>query len=584
MLDALGRLAVAGARCDVAAAHPGRGRLALPGYAFERRRHWAGGVAAAGDPLIGVRRPETGAIVYEATWSPGAAGVLRDHTVHGRVVVSGAVTSAAALAALRAAGVEGRRVVEAVEFTAPLTLDGPRRVELRLVARGGGHDFEVATLDPRRLHLRGRIGHHETPPPPPVELAAVRARCVETIAGDDFYARFWDPARHHLGPSYRLIQTIWRRDGEALARLRPPPADPGLDAARAAEIGAAEVAGQLLMPAVPDFERVFAAVGHTFLGAGMARSVEHGAGPAVWVYARLGHVDEGGFGGDVALLAADGAVCVSFEGLAVRRITEAVVRPTAAAFELGPVDGRRARLLAHLRGAVTALAGTADPDVDAPLSQLGFDSLMTLDLAERLAGAGLAVGAADALRDLSLAELVDRALATAAAVAARRSSARVRRSCADDARRGGGATMSRRRGDDGAAHARGGSRRARAHPPPSRGPATRDDGPWRGSARAAARGASSASRTPAPGRSRSRRGALICRPRSRPTPPRCPATPAGRRARRSRRSRRSSPTSSPGCGRCSIGRLSCSARASAGASPSSWRARSTARGCGGRRA
>ncbi|MCB9528836.1 MAG: acyltransferase domain-containing protein [Myxococcales bacterium] len=238
MLDALGRLAVAGARC----ASPPRTRAAggsrcrvMPSSGA---RHWAGArrapTSAAGDPLIGVRRPETGAIVYEATWSPGgAAGVLRDHTVHGRVVVSGAVTSAAALAALRAAGVEGRRVVEAVEFTAPLTLDGPRRVELRLVARGGGHDFEVATLDPRRLHLRGRIGHHETPPPPPVELAAVRARCVETIAGDDFYARFWDPARHHLGPSYRLIETIWRRDGEALARLRPPPADPGLDATRA---------------------------------------------------------------------------------------------------------------------------------------------------------------------------------------------------------------------------------------------------------------------------------------------------------------------------------------------------------------
>lgn len=95
-------------------------------------------------------------------------------------------------------------------------------------------------------------------------------------------------ARRTLGTSRSRTAVLGReRDrGEALARLRPPPG--GEDGELSTSIGFAEATGQLLMPAVPDFEVVFGARGDTFLGSGMARSVQYGpALGAAWIHARL---------------------------------------------------------------------------------------------------------------------------------------------------------------------------------------------------------------------------------------------------------------------------------------------------------
>jgi hypothetical protein len=49
------------------------------------------------------------------------------------------------------------------------------------------------------------------------DLDAVRARCVDTMEGDTFYGQCWRAGEHELGPSFRTIMRLWRRDGEALA-------------------------------------------------------------------------------------------------------------------------------------------------------------------------------------------------------------------------------------------------------------------------------------------------------------------------------------------------------------------------------
>ena len=446
LLTALGQLAVCGARVDLAAASRGRRRVALPTYPFERRRAWIGPggrsgreAAAAAPPLLGRRlAAAAGEALHEAEWRADGPAVLRDHTVFGRCVVSGAVACSVALAAARALDGDRRFALEGIEFRAPLILpaQGGLTVRTRLTRRDDHLEFTVESQDGARVrvHVTGRISPTGDPPPPARELAAIRERCPEQLAGDDFYQRFWRAEQHGLGPSYRTIDRIWRRDGEALARLRPPPGAPeGPEGELWAAICFAEATGQLLLPAVPDHETVFLARGDTFLGSGMTRSVQHGPSlaPAAWIHARLDAADADGFVGEVVILDEHGRVLVAMEGLGVRRIDPEQLRRaserTAAADARhvleAPVTDRPRRLRAWLTDTVAALVGGDDGplDRDLPLARLGFDSLMTVDLLERLDDALGVRLPPDALREQTLAglaEQVQRALAVPAVPAA----------------------------------------------------------------------------------------------------------------------------------------------------------------------
>ena len=56
--------------------------------------------------------------------------------------------------------------------------------------------------------------------PPTGEPAdVIRARCPDAWTGERLYARLADQGIE-LGPSFRGISRLWRRDGEALARDR----------------------------------------------------------------------------------------------------------------------------------------------------------------------------------------------------------------------------------------------------------------------------------------------------------------------------------------------------------------------------
>ena len=48
----------------------------------------------------------------------------------------------------------------------------------------------------------------------------IQSRCAEKISGTSFYSRL---ARHGLeyGPAFQKVTDVWRRDGEAIARMTP---------------------------------------------------------------------------------------------------------------------------------------------------------------------------------------------------------------------------------------------------------------------------------------------------------------------------------------------------------------------------
>ncbi|PRQ04163.1 Erythronolide synthase, modules 3 and 4 [Enhygromyxa salina] len=454
MLESLAVLVVGGLEPGWdAVLSPGR-RVALPPTPFRRRRHWlparAGlargpqpGRAAALEredpdhPLLGRRcadAPERGA-AFEAWLRADGPAVLRDHRVYDRVVVSGAVHAAMIEQALALVhGAEARFEICEVEFRAPLLLpeDGEVRVRLELLDpdpntarsevtlfalddRGGVVTITHAWAEPRAAE----------PAPPAQTLATLGQRWTETLAGDAFYTRFFRSGEHELGPSFRTITAIHRRDGEALAQLRPPAVDraEGLDQSLAQAIALSEVYGQILMPAIPDYAATLSSLEHTFLGQGIDRVIDHVGAPARarWAYARLREFDGDQLCGDVSLFDDDGELLSVVEGLRARRVPASFLRLRLAAaaaavpsFDLDALERarpeqRRGLLAAYVVGRIVAVVG-GEPSFagDEPLASLGFDSLMIVELHRDLR-LGLAVDPPPAatLLGASVDELVD---------------------------------------------------------------------------------------------------------------------------------------------------------------------------------
>jgi acyl transferase domain-containing protein len=422
-----------------------RRKLALPTYPFQRRRHWldadenqppkpppatAASMAAAGS-LLGRRlhSPALSATVFETELSAAALPALRDHRLYGEPVVSGVLHLSLVSAAMQELATPLRGLVfQGIQFLQPLILPetGTRTVQTLLSADpSGSTSFQLlsfAESDPGAgaaprfvVHSCGQVRPLSAedgggPMDAAGRIAALKQRCVEERDGADFYARLWRLDEHYLGPSYRTIERIFRRDGEALVLLqlpadevlRPPgSSDPiALPFLRLVSIG--EVYGQALMPALPDYERIALHPDSTFVGQGLDRSWEllGQAHRARYCHALLRGLSDDELCGDVWLLDAEGQVLGAAEGLRVRRVDRALVRQAVAGlrrrrravvFGRGelqalPADEQRQRLAQYLAERLAEVLGIATETVttDDTLLSLGMDSLMAVELASCL--------------------------------------------------------------------------------------------------------------------------------------------------------------------------------------------------------
>ena len=147
---------------------------------------------------------------------------------------------------------------------------------------------------------------------PPETIAA---SCPDVITGSSFYHRL---AEHGLqyGPGFAAVEQIWRRDGEAVARLTPPDADRH-DFADGRILDACfQVLAATLATTEP--------VRDTYLPVGVTelRTYETSAGGA-WCHAQLRPASDpepDTIEGDVFLLRDDGQMAMSARGLRLRRI------------------------------------------------------------------------------------------------------------------------------------------------------------------------------------------------------------------------------------------------------------------------
>ncbi|MDE0673518.1 MAG: SDR family NAD(P)-dependent oxidoreductase [bacterium] len=222
-----------------------RRRISLPGYPFQRERHWLDPPKrrrpASGHPLLGVRRESArGEVTFETEVFPTDPAWLEDHRVFDRLVAPGALYGAmAATASLVEGG--GPVVMEDMQLHSPLVFsekdsgDGSdaegRRMQVLLedseqAASRLVQVYSRGTEKEWTLHMEGRLSAGAPPAEAGqrVNLEELKARLSPSDVAAYYQAKA--DTGIDLGRSFRTLEAAWSGPGEALAEVALPQ-DPG---------------------------------------------------------------------------------------------------------------------------------------------------------------------------------------------------------------------------------------------------------------------------------------------------------------------------------------------------------------------
>ena len=223
-----------------------RRRISLPGYPFQRERHWIPTArrrrTGAGHPLLGERHESArGDVAYDTEVLPTDPAWLADHRVFGRLLAPGALYGALAASAAVAEG-GGAAIVDEMQLHNPLLFEDDdagtdatpagRKVQVLLDAAGEEAARRVQILskgageDEWTLHAEAQLASGTGAQAPAgarsVDPEALKAgmSAVDVAA---FY-RTKAGAGIELGPSFRTLQAVWARPGEAVGEVVLPAA------------------------------------------------------------------------------------------------------------------------------------------------------------------------------------------------------------------------------------------------------------------------------------------------------------------------------------------------------------------------
>ena len=220
-----------------------RRRVALPAYPFQRERYWIetskGRRSNAGHPFLGTRHDSAdGQIAFDTEVYPSDPAWLNDHRVFGRLIAPGALYGAMAATASLAEGskeaiVEDFRMQNALVFPNEDSEDGSanagRQVQvlldddedgtsgrIRILSRGQGEDGWT-------LHAEGRVPSGAAGPvhaAGPFDADGFKSAlsAIDLAA----YYRAKAAVGIDLGPSFRTLEGLWARRGEAIAEVALP--------------------------------------------------------------------------------------------------------------------------------------------------------------------------------------------------------------------------------------------------------------------------------------------------------------------------------------------------------------------------
>ncbi|MGW9344651.1 SDR family NAD(P)-dependent oxidoreductase [Streptomyces albidoflavus] len=370
LLAALGALHTAGQEIAWDQVLTGGTLLPLPTYAFQRESFWLETTSGTGD----VRH--SGLTPAEHPWLPASLALaggeghlltgrlslaehpwLRDHAVHGTVLVPGTGLLDMALTAARATGADG---VAELTLAQPLVLtDGvPLRVQVRVGAPEDGrrpvgvHSQPETGTDPDAwtLHATGHLTDGEEDGRLPGTLAARLPELgawpvpgAEPLPLDAFYEGLADQGLAY-GPAFRGLTGLARRDGVAYGRIVLP--EPRQQEADAYGIHPALLDAALhVLAAVDTGEAAEGTVPLPFAWSDVRLHAT--GGTALHVRAERTAAAPDGGGHTVSLLVTDpaGQPVLSAAGLEIRRTDAAHLRAAGATapdhlyrFDFQPVD------------------------------------------------------------------------------------------------------------------------------------------------------------------------------------------------------------------------------------------------------
>ena len=220
-----------------------RRRIALPGYPFQRERYWVEAPrrrrSDAGHPLLGARHESaSGEVAFDTEVFPTDPAWLSDHRVFGRLIAPGALYGAMAASATLAEGSDAV-LVEDFGMQSALVFPGEdaeddsaeagRRVQVllddaedgaarrvRILSRGEGEDGWT-------LHAEGRVSTSSAgpaPAAPSLDIEGLKAALAPVDLAA--YYRAKSAVGIDLGPSFRTLDALWARPGEAIAEVALP--------------------------------------------------------------------------------------------------------------------------------------------------------------------------------------------------------------------------------------------------------------------------------------------------------------------------------------------------------------------------
>ena len=231
-------------RFDALFAGEARRRIALPGYPFQRERYWVESPkrrrAGTGHPLLGVRHDSaSGEVSFDTELFPSDPAWLADHRVFGRLVAPGALYGAMAASACMAEGA-GSAVVEDFQMRSALVFpegdaaegggEEGRRLQVLLDRSGEGSSTRVRILsrggtdEEWTLHAEGRVSTNPGSGPPAGDASLDPARLKAELSPVELaaYYRAKADVGIDLGPSFRTLNALWSRPGEALGEVSLP--------------------------------------------------------------------------------------------------------------------------------------------------------------------------------------------------------------------------------------------------------------------------------------------------------------------------------------------------------------------------
>ncbi|MGC9501890.1 SDR family NAD(P)-dependent oxidoreductase, partial [Streptomyces sp. WG7] len=240
LVTAVARAHVHGAAVDWEAYFAGTGarRVALPTYAFQRKRYWldvglgaedvlAAGLGTADHPLLGaaVELPASGGLVLTGRLALATHPWLAEHTVMDTVLLPG---SAFVELALRAGSECGCGTLEELTVEAPLVLPEQGAVQLQVAVE--------APDDAGRRSLTLYARRADTAPDTPWTRHAVGILAPTTAAADAPDLAAWPPpgaepvpteafypaaaaAGLGYGPAFQGLRAAWRRSDETFAEI-----------------------------------------------------------------------------------------------------------------------------------------------------------------------------------------------------------------------------------------------------------------------------------------------------------------------------------------------------------------------------